>query len=166
MDAFADLVPVTEDYATLPIGEAFTWAPVAKLLEPGEWYMVAFRSIQKADANKERLTHYDDWAHEEAIGAPGFVHYFKGPLAADRSCLSFCLWNSRAEARTAAARPAHRDAVTLIAEAYDAYALEFLTVRKRAGSAVLEFEPYDFVAASAATQLSRPATLGFNPASS
>ena len=166
MDAFADLVPVAEDYATLPVGEAFTWAPVAKALDAGVWYMVAFRSIQKADANKERLTQYDDWAHEEATGAPGFVHYFKGPLAGDRSCLSFCLWNSRAEARAAAARPAHRDAVTLIAEAYDAYALEFLTVRKRAGSAALEFEPYDFVADTGGTQASRPATLGLNPAPS
>jgi hypothetical protein len=164
MDAFADLVPVTDRYATLPVGEAFTWAPVAKALDFGEWYMVAFRSIQKADANKERLTQYDDWAHEEAAGAPGFVHYFKGPLASDRSCLSFCLWNSRAEARAAAARPAHRDAVTLIAEAYDAYALEFLTVRKRAGSAALEFEPYDFAAEAGAVQTSRPATLGFSPA--
>jgi hypothetical protein len=58
--------------------------------------------------------------------------------------------------------------VTLIAEAYDAYALEFVTVRKRATSAALEFEPYDFAAEAeaGAVQASRPAALGFSPAPS
>lgn len=163
MDAFADLAPVADDYATRPVAEAFTWASVAKALEPGEWYMVAFRSILRADADREHLARYDDWAHEEAAGAAGFVHYHKGPLAADRSCLSFCIWNSRAEARAAAKRPAHRDAVSLIADTYEAYALEFLRVRKRDVAAGLEFEPWDRVprAGSAAHPL-RPG-LGFSP---
>ena len=164
MDAFAALAPVAEHYATLPVGQAFSWAPVAEALEAGEWYMVAFRSILRADADKDRLTHYDNWAHEEAEGAAGFVHYYRGPLAADRSCLSFCLWNSRAEARAAAAQPAHRDAVTLIADTYEAYALEFLTMRKRAGAAALEFELYDFAGDAGSTATQRPSSLGFSPA--
>jgi hypothetical protein len=168
MDAFADLAPVSDEYARLPVGKAFTWGPVATALEAGEWYMVAFRSILRADADTERLTRYDTWAHEDAARAEGFVHYFKGPLAADRACLSFCLWNSRAEARAAAARPAHRDAVELIADTYEAYTLEFLRVRKQAGSAKLEFEAYDFAAdaAAAAATNTLPANLGFSPAPS
>jgi hypothetical protein len=164
MDVFADLAPIAENYATLPVGQAFSWAPVAETLEAGEWYMVAFRSILRADADMDRLTQYDNWAHEEAEGAEGFVHYYRGPLAADRSCLSFCLWNSRAEARAAAAKPAHRDAVTLIADTYEAYALEFLTMRKRAGAAALEFELYDVGGEAAASVPQRPANLGFSPA--
>ena len=74
---------------------------------PGEWYMVAFRSTRRPDVDEARLTAHDDWAHAEAMEAPGFVHYFKGPTQDDGQCMSFCLWDSRAEARAAAGRPAH-----------------------------------------------------------
>ena len=166
MDAYVDLAPVADHYASLPVAEAFNWASVAKVLEPGEWYMVAFRSILKADADQEHLARYDDWAHEEASGADGFVHYYQGPLGADRSCLSFCIWNSRAEARVAAARPAHRDAAALITEMYEAYLLEFLTVRKRDVEASLEFEPYDAAPNAGPAAHPRPAQLGFSPTAS
>ncbi len=166
MDAFDDLVPSADRYAALPVAEAFDWAPVARRLGPGEWYMVAFRSILRADSDGERLTRYDDWAHEEAAGEAGFVHYFKGPLASDRSCLSFCIWTSRADARAAAGRPAHRAAVGLIAETYEAYTLEFLRVRKRVEAADLEFEPWDAVPEGTPLPGLRPTSLGFNPAAS
>jgi hypothetical protein len=166
MDAFAALEPVADDYAHLPVAEAFTWAPVAEALAPGEWYMVAFRSILRRDADEEQLRRYDDWAHEEASGAPGFVHYYKGPLAADRSCLSFCFWTSRAEARAAAGRPAHREAVGLIAETYEEYTLEFLRVRKRDGASSLDFEPFDAASAHEPAPAPLSPQLGFNPAPS
>lgn len=163
MDAFAELAPVADHYASLPVGEAFDWAPVASALGPGEWYMVAFRSILRADADEALLGRYDDWAHEEAAGAEGFVHYYKGPLAADRSCLSFCVWNSRAEARAASSRPAHREAVALITQMYEAYILEFLRVSKTDPAAILQFEPYDAPPdAGPAVNQPRP-HLGFSP---
>lgn len=142
MDAFATLAPVADDYASRPVADAFPWGAVAEQLGAGEWYLVAFRSIRRADADEARLTAFDDRAHAEAESAPGFVHYFKGPAAADGSCLSFCLWTSRAEARAAAGRPHHVEAVTLIAEMYERYTLEFLRVTGRAGQP-LRFEPYD-----------------------
>jgi hypothetical protein len=142
MDAFAALAPVSEAYASLPIAEAFDWSRVGRKLGTGEWYLVAFRSIRRADADETRLAAFDDRAHREAQASPGFVHYFKGPAAADRSCLSFCLWTSRAEARAAAGRPAHVEAVSVIGEMYERYTLEFLRVTGRAG-APLQFEPYD-----------------------
>jgi hypothetical protein len=163
MDAFADLAPVADHYASLPVADAFDWASVAEAIEPGEWYMVAFRSILRADADQAILSRYDDWAHEEASGADGFVHYYKGPLAADRSCLSFCIWNSRAEARAAAGRPAHRDAAAQITEMYDAYLLEFLRVNKRDATASLEFEPYDAAPDPGLAAQPRRAQLGFSP---
>jgi hypothetical protein len=52
----------------------------------------------------------------------------------------------------------------LIADTYEAYALEFLTVRKRAGAATLEFELYDFAGDGGSTATQRPANLGFSPA--
>jgi hypothetical protein len=172
MDALDELVPTTEGYARLPLADAFNWADCASGIEPGEWYLVAFRSTVRPDADIERLREYDDWAHAEASGAPGFVHYFKGPLASDGSCLSFCLWNGRAEARAAARQPAHLEAVSLIAETYAEYTLEFISMRKTDAGAALTFAPYDTVPALQAvpgpevsTLASSPA-LGFSPAAS
>jgi len=142
MDALSELTPVSDAYATLPVADAFDWSGAARQLGRGEWYMVAFRSIRRVDADEERLTEYDERAHLEAAAAPGFVHYFKGPAAPDRSCLSFCLWTSRPEARAASGRPHHVEAVSLLNEMYESYNLEFLRVTGRAGEP-LRFEPYD-----------------------
>ncbi len=147
MDAFAALAPVSEAYAHLPVAEAFDWRRVGRQLGTGEWYLVAFRSIRRVEADEVRLAEFDERAHLEAQSSPGFVHYFKGPAEADRSCLSFCLWTSRAEARAASGRPAHIEAVSVINEMYERYTLEFLRVTGRKGSPLL-FESYDVVPAA------------------
>jgi hypothetical protein len=142
MDALAALAPVSDAYASMPIGAAFDWTDVAGQLGDGEWYMVAFRSIRRIGADEARLCTYDELAHHEAAAAPGFVHYFKGPRAADRSCLSFCLWDSRTQARSAAGQRHHVEAVSLLNEMYESYNLEFLRVTGQVGQP-LRFEPYD-----------------------
>ena len=139
---FDRLVPVSDRYATLPVADAFTWEACERDVEPGEWYMVAFRSIRRPDIDEDRLTAYDDWAHAEATGAPGFVHYLKGPTQPDGRCMSFCLWDSRAEARQAAGRPAHIQAAALTHEAYAEYTLEFHRVARVADGG-FTFEVYD-----------------------
>lgn len=141
VDALPGLAPVSESYASLPVAEAFNWAEAAGELDTGEWYLVAFRSIRAAGANEARLDEYDERAHQEAAASPGFVHYLKGPRSADGSCMSFCLWQSRAYARAAAGKPHHLNAVSLLEEMYETYTLEYLTVRRAAGGA-LSFEPY------------------------
>ena len=141
MDAFAALEPVSDAYALMPVAHAFDWTDVGRQLGDGEWYMVVFRSIRRVGADEIRLAEVDGRAHLEAAGAPGFVHYYKGPTAGDRTCLSFCIWTSRAEARAASGRPHHLEAVTLLDEMYERYTLEFLRVTGRSGS--LGFEPYD-----------------------
>lgn len=159
--SFDRLVPVSDRYATLPVAEAFDWASCLGDVEPGEWYMVAFRSIRRPGVDEERLTTYDDWAQEEAMRAPGFVHYFKGPTAADGRCMSFCLWDSRAEARAAAGQPKHVEAAALTHESYAEYSLEFHRVRRLDGAAGFSFEPYDAIPerpASGRSSTPRPST--------
>src|SRR3954451_4169502 len=141
---FDGLLPVSDGDASLPVADAFTWADCAAAGRSGEGYMVAFRSRRKRGVDEDRLTAYDDWAHHEALKAPGFVHYFKGPTQPDGLCMSFCLWDSRAEAREAAGRPAHTQAAALTHEAYAEYRLEFHRVRRSADGA-FTFEPYDVV---------------------
>ena len=157
---FEGLLPVSDRYADMPVADAFSWADCIPEVGPGEWYMVAFRSTRRADADEARLTAYDDWAHAEAQGAPGFVHYFKGPTTVDGRCMSFCLWDSRAEARAAAGRPAHGEAAALTHEAYADYTLEFHRVRRLA-DAGFTFEPYDTV--QARRRSAAKATTGFAP---
>ncbi len=139
---FDRLLPVSDQYASLPVERAFTWTDCLPFVGPGEWYMVAFRSVRRPDADEARLTAYDDWAHEEAMKAPGFLHYFKGPAAADGACMSFCLWASRAEARAASGRPQHVAAATLAHEMYERYDLEFVRVRRDSRDA-FAFEAWD-----------------------
>jgi hypothetical protein len=139
---FDRLVPVSDRYATLPVADAFTWDACADDVEPGEWYMVAFRSVRRPEVDEARLTAHDDWAHTEAMGAPGFVHYFRGPTQDDGHCMSFCLWDSRAQARAAAGRPSHMEAVAITHEAYAQYTLEFHRVRRLAQGG-FQFEVYD-----------------------
>lgn len=139
---FERLAPVSDRYATIPVADAFTWDACLADIGPGEWYMVAFRSIRRAGADEARLTAYDDWAHTEAMQAPGFVHYFKGPTNSRGECMSFCLWMSRAEARAASGRPAHVEAAALTFESYAQYRLEFHRVRRLADGG-FTFEPYD-----------------------
>ena len=142
VDALPDLRHVGEDYASLPVAQAFNWDEAGTPLGDGEWYLVAFRSIRRHDADEARLELFDDLAHREAASAPGFVHYFKGPKASDGSCLSFCLWESRTDARAASGQPAHVRAVSLSDEMYSLYTLEFHRVRRVAGGP-LTFTPYD-----------------------
>src|SRR5215210_973088 len=130
------------NYAARPIGAAFNWREAGADLGDGEWYLVAFRSIRKPTADEARLDAHDEAAHQEAAATPGFVHYYKGPKASDGSCLSFCLWSSRADARAAAGKPLHLAAVRLVDEMYVAYTLEFHRVARTAGGP-LTFEPYD-----------------------
>jgi hypothetical protein len=139
--SFERLAPVSDRYAHLPVAEAFTWPACEADVPSGEWYMVAFRSRRLPDVDEAQLAAYDDWAHAEAMDAPGFVHYFKGPTIDDGNCMSFCLWDSRAEARAAASRPAHARAIALTHESYAVYTLEFHRVRRLAGGFAIE--PYD-----------------------
>jgi hypothetical protein len=142
MDLLHHLAPVSAGYASLPIQDAFNWQEASAELGNGGWYLVAFRSIRRAGADEERLTLFDELAHQEAATSPGFVHYFKGPQATDGSCLSFCLWESRADARAASGRPDHVRAVSLIDEMYESYTLEFHRVTREAGGP-LAFAAYD-----------------------
>jgi hypothetical protein len=140
---FTRLVPSSDDYAGQPIASAFTWSAIAAPDHWGEWYLVAFRSTRRPGADEDRLRQLDDLAHHEASRAPGFVHYLKGPANERGECLSFCLWDSRRQARSASGRPDHARAAAIVHETYDSYTLEFQRVRKRRGAAAFEFEAYD-----------------------
>lgn len=141
--SFERLVPAPGPYATLPISEAFDWTACADTEAAGEWYLVCFRSIRHPGADEALLQALDDLAHLEASTAPGFVHYFKGHTTERGECLSFCLWDNRRMARSAAGRPAHAQASAVTGEMYASYRLEFYRVVKRPGQGTFDFAPYN-----------------------
>ncbi|QYJ14976.1 hypothetical protein Rxycam_00787 [Rubrobacter xylanophilus DSM 9941] len=121
--ALRRLKPRGEGYARLPVREAFGWEEVLGGLE-GRVHLVAFRSVRREDADEELLERLDRLAYEEASTAPGFLHYFRGPLSPGRECLSFCLWESAEHARTAASGVLHELAAGAASRMYECYVLE------------------------------------------
>ena len=131
VEAFQSLAPITAKYATLPIMQGFNWQECAAHLDPGEWYMIVFRSIRREAIDDLTLEMHDYGAYIEAQRrAIGLVFYFRGTPNEYRECLSFCIWSSRQEAARAARLPLHREAMLMVDEKYEWYALERYLLRK------------------------------------
>lgn len=128
------------EYANLPIEDGFDWddclydAPFDRL------YLVVFRSVRRATADLELLKEYDDRAYEDAVRSGGLLRYFKGQMNDRRECLSFCLWESREQARTAAGGASHGRAAEITARMYESYRLYRYDLIKLAGGNLL-FQP-------------------------
>ena len=139
---FTKLVPISSDYATLPITQGFNWDACFKHDHVGEWYLVVFRSILKPTYDEGRLNEADRRALAEARTAPGFMYYFCGTPAANGQCLSLCLWNSQQEAREASSLPAHHAVLALVQESYQFYKIELYRVIKKPGITAPEIISY------------------------
>jgi hypothetical protein len=123
-EACRRLSPIHPDYATLPIQEGFNWSSCLTDVPFDRLYLVVFRSVRQTTANLELLREHDDKAHAEALEVGGLLRYFRGSMNERRECLSFCLWESREQARRASSGESHRMAATITAEMYESYTLE------------------------------------------
>jgi hypothetical protein len=133
-EACQQLAPVDPDYANLPIEEGFNWSSCLEGASFDRLYVVAFRSVRRASADLDLLREYDDRAYADAERAGGLLFYFKGLMNERRECLSFCLWESREQARSAADAASHRAAATLMAKMYESYSLERYYLIDQGGS--------------------------------
>ncbi|KAJ3278890.1 hypothetical protein HDU79_001109 [Rhizoclosmatium sp. JEL0117] len=130
---------ITEDYFHVPIPEVFNWNEVAELLgaeEEGDWYIVAFRSVRKVDADAKALYDADHLAHTEALESGGLLKYWYGSLNEKRECLASCIWSSRDFARQATKKPYHLLAMSLASRMYESYTLERWSLVKKKGETV------------------------------
>jgi hypothetical protein len=123
-EACRRISPIHPDYATLSLQEGFNWSSCLADVPFDRLYLVVFRSVRRTTADLELLKEHDDTAYAEALEAGGLLRYFRGAMNERRECLSFCLWESREQARRASAGESHRAAVALTAEMYETYALE------------------------------------------
>jgi hypothetical protein len=133
-EACQQLTPIDPDYANSPIEEGFNWSSCLEGATFDRLYVVAFRSVRRASADLDLLREYDDRAYDEAKSAGGLLFYFKGLINERRECLSFCLWESREQARNAADGASHRAAATIMSEMYESYSLERYDLIKGGGT--------------------------------
>lgn len=121
--------PRTPDYATLPIQDGFDWSWLAGCAFD-QLYLVAFRSVRRPDADLVLLREHDDRAYEEALEAGGLLKYFKGQANERGECLSFCLWETREQARRAAGAASHQSAAEISCRMYVSYVLDRYWLKK------------------------------------
>ena len=127
--ACQQISPNHPDYAMLSIEDGFDWSSLSCCLFD-RLYLVVFRSVWQPGADLDLLREHDDRAFEEALESGGLLRYFKGHANERGECLSFCLWESREQARNAADAASHRSAAGVSAQMYLSYVLERYWIRK------------------------------------
>lgn len=137
--AVKQLTTIDPAYMKLPIRDGFNWEEVFAQVEEGQWYLVVFRSRHSPSADEALLTEYDDRARIAASEAEGYIHYFAGTPASDGDCLSMCLWETAAHAKTAARHESHVTATTLV-KSYAYYQLERWNISKTSQTGTQTFE--------------------------
>ena len=136
-EACLQISPRHPDYATLSIEDGFDWSSLSCCLFE-RLYLVAFRSLRRPDVDLDLLSEHDDRAYEEALESGGLLRYFKGHANERGECLSFCLWETREQARQAADAASHRSAIGATAQMYLSYSLERYWMRKVGENLVFE----------------------------
>jgi hypothetical protein len=122
--ACQQISPLHPDYATRPILEGFDWVSSLADCPFDRLYLVVFRSVRRQEADLVMLHEHDDRAFEEARESGGLLRYFKGHANEQGQCLSFCLWETRKQARRAANAASHHSAAAVSAQMYVSYVLE------------------------------------------
>jgi hypothetical protein len=142
-EACRQISPKHPDYVTQPIQDGFDWASCLSGCLFDRLYLVVFRSVRRQTADLDLLREYDDRAYEEALKFGGLLRYFKGHANERGECLSFCLWESREQAREAASAASHRSAAGISALMYESYVLDRYWLKKVVSSrgVRLVFEP-------------------------
>ena len=131
------IFPRDPDYATLSIEDGFDWSSLS-CCHFESLYLVAFRSVWQPEADFDLLRELDDRAYEEALKSGGLLRYFKGQANERGECLSFCLWETREQARQAADAASHRSAAGVSAQMYLSYSLQRFWIQKSGEKFVFE----------------------------
>ena len=136
-EACQQVSPRHPDYATLPIEDGFDLSSLSRFVSE-RLYLVVFRSVWQPEADLDLLCEHDDRAFEEALASGGLLRYFKGNANEQGECLSFCLWETREQARQAADAASHRSAAGVSAQMYLSYSLDRYWIRKAGEKLVFE----------------------------
>jgi hypothetical protein len=128
-EACQQISPRHPDYASLSIDDGFYWSALYRC-QFERLYLVVFRSVWQPEADLDLLSEHDDRAYEEALASGGLLRYFKGQANELGECLSFCLWETREQAKRAADAASHRSAAGVSAQMYLSYSIDRYWIRK------------------------------------
>lgn len=135
-----EVMPLTSEFATLAIDEAFDWneviynAAVRRSLGNKALYLVVFRSKLKKDVDTTPLLEHDRRAHAAAAESPSLIYYFGGFPNQQGEALSFCLWENAEDARSVSRDSRHVDATKMVSF-YERYSIERYNVSLEDGIA-------------------------------
>ncbi|KAL4930182.1 uncharacterized protein BDV17DRAFT_260095 [Aspergillus undulatus] len=146
--ALTALTTTRPDYATAPYVESFNWSMVVEKLhslasqESVKWkrtsfYVVAFRSILRANADGDRLHLLDERSHAEAVKSGGLLKYWFGSKNERRENLATCVWRNREDAKAGGTGPWHAQARGAARTMYEK--IEFTTMELVLGVGVGEY---------------------------
>src|SRR5215211_3811212 len=128
--ACQQISPIYPDYATRPVQDGFSWSSSLLGCAFERLYLVVFRSIRRPSVDLELLREHDDRAYEKALESGGLLRYFKGEANERGECLSFCLWQTRRQAKEAAGAASHRSAAEISEGMYESYVLDRYWLKK------------------------------------
>jgi hypothetical protein len=128
--ACQQISPIYPDYATRPVQDGFSWSSSLLGCAFERLYLVVFRSIRRPSVDLELLREHDDRAYEKALESGGLLRYFKGEANELGECLSFCLWETRRQAKEAAGAASHQAAAEISVLMYESYVLERYWLKK------------------------------------
>lgn len=129
-EACQQISPTHSNYATLPVQDGFNWSTSLSGCDFDRLYLVVFRSVRRKTADLQLLIEHDDRAYEEALKSGGLLRYFKGYANERGECMSFCLWDTREQARKAAGAASHQSAASITAQTYESYVLDRYWLKK------------------------------------
>jgi hypothetical protein len=124
------ICPLYPDYAARSIQDGFSWSSSLANCTFEQLYLVVFRSVRRPSADLDLLREHDDRAYQKALESGGLLRYFKGEANERGECLSFCLWETRAQAIEAAGAASHRSAAEISVRMYESYMLERYWLKK------------------------------------
>jgi len=142
--ACQQITPIYQDYATRPIQDGFSWSSSLASCAFDRLYLIVFRSVRRPSVDLHLLREHDDRAYEKALESGGLLRYFRGEANERGECLSFCLWETSAQAiKEAAGTASHQSAAEITVLMYESYVLERYWLKKvvTAREERLIFEP-------------------------
>src|SRR5215208_4159039 len=122
--------PIYPDYEARPIQDGFSWSSSLAGCAFERFYLVVFRAVRRASADLDLLREHDDRAYEKALESGGLLRYFKGEANELGECLSFCLWETRRQAKEAAGAASHQAAAEISVLMYESYELDRYWLKK------------------------------------
>jgi hypothetical protein len=126
-DNILEFKPIVENYAVVPIQEAFDWQGILQTITEQRnlapdfpFYLADFPSKRLPGVDETALHEFDHHAHLEALKSPALIYYFKGEKDEEGNCRSFCLWMDSDEAWRVSRGPKHTAAVNAADGMYEA----------------------------------------------